>query len=84
MQYFPNATKKFPNQMLRNIPRMDFKANFASRVYHRYRFTCGIQHAGITGAGMGLNICTCGNTIPVHMVLQVVTGLSCNRYHQVL
>ena len=28
-QYFPNAVKKFPNQMLRNIPRMDFNAEFA-------------------------------------------------------
>ena len=28
-QYFPNAIKKFPNQMLRNIPRMDFNAGFA-------------------------------------------------------
>ena len=28
-QYFPNAVKKFPNQMLRNIPRTDFNAEFA-------------------------------------------------------
>ena len=27
-QYFPNAVKRFPNQMLRNIPRMDFNAKF--------------------------------------------------------
>ena len=29
LQYFPNAIKKFPNQMLRNIPWMDFNAKFA-------------------------------------------------------
>ena len=29
LQYFPKAVKKFPNQMLRNIPRMDFNTDFA-------------------------------------------------------
>ena len=27
-QYFPNAIKKFPNQMLRELPRTDFNTGF--------------------------------------------------------